>query len=398
MPRLDRPSLALLAALRSLSLPLGALFLTACGAASADPGDSHPAPRSATQVRVVEASEGPVASSYIVTGTLRGLNTATLTSRLMGYVETLDVAVGERVVRGQLLATLDDADPRAGLLQANAGTLEAQAARAQYEQQSQAAAAVLQMARTTHERMAALRARQAVSQQQADEAETAFRAAEAQYEASRSGMSRADSHIAQSRAMVLSARAALDYTRVRAPFDGMVLARPAQVGELAAPGAPLYVLEQEGGLRVEVAVPESLAGSVQLGQTVEVHVDANARVLTGTVGEVSPQVDAAARAFVVKVDLPSDALEGLNPGMFARVHFPRQAHDQLTVPVAAVSARGSLDRVFVVDDGVVEVRLVTLGAVQGDRVAVLSGLSRGEVVVVAPPSNLRDRDRVEVSQ
>ena len=96
---------------RSLTLPLGALFLTACGAASADPGDSHDTPPPPAQVRVTEASEGPVASSYIVTGTVRGLNTATLTSRMMGYVETLDAAVGERVVRGQLLATLDDADP-----------------------------------------------------------------------------------------------------------------------------------------------------------------------------------------------------------------------------------------------------------------------------------------------
>ena len=95
-----------------------------------------------------------------------------------------------------------------------------------------------------------------------------------------------------------------------------------------------------------MAVPESLAGSVQLGQAVEVRVDANERVLTGTVGEVSPQVDAAARAFVVKVDLPSDALEGLSAGMFARVHFPRQARDQLTVPPEAVSARGPPDRVL----------------------------------------------------
>lgn len=392
-----KPMLRMLS-FRSLTLPVGALLLAACGAASADPGDPHGAARTPAAVRVAEATEGPVAASYVVTGTVRGLNTATLTSRTMGYVETLDAAVGERVVRGQLLATLDDADPRAGLLQASAGTLEAQAARVQYEQQSQAAAAALQLARTTHERMLALRAGHAVSQQQADEAESAYRAAEAQYEASRAGLNRADSHIAQSRAMVLSARAALDYTRVRAPFDGVVLARPAQVGELAAPGAPLYVLEQDGGLRVEVAVPESLAGSVQLGQAVEVRVDASARVLTGTVGEVSPQVDAAARAFVVKVDLPSDALEGLRAGMFARVHFPREARELLTVPREAVQARGSLDRVFVVDDGVAELRLVTLGATHDDRVAVLSGLSPGEVVVVAPPSTLRDRDRVEVSQ
>ena len=106
------------------------------------------------------------------------------------------------------------------------------------------------------------------------------------------------------------------------------------------------------------------------------------------------QTDPAARAFMVKVDLPSDAT-GLNPGMFARVHFDRPAPDALTVPVAAISARSSLDRLFVVEDGVAQLRLVTLGVVAGERVVVLSGLSPGESVVVDPPSNLRDRDAVE---
>lgn len=381
-------------ALPALTLTLGSLLLGACGAAHADPPESTSEARPAVAVRVTEATHGPIDGSYVVTGTVRGLNTATLTSRVMGYVRTLDVPVGARVTRGQLLATLDDADPRAGLLQAQAGALEAQAARSQYEQQAQAAEAALRIARVTNERVQAMRADRAVSQQQADEAAEALAAAEAQHAATRAGVSRADSRIAQSRAMTLSARTALEFTRVRAPFDGVVLARPAQVGDLAAPGAPLYVIEQDGGVRVEVALPESLAGSVSLGQEVEVRVDANASVLTGTVGEIAPQVDPATRAFMVKVDLPSDAT-GLNPGMFARVRFDRPAPDALTVPVAAISARSSLDRLFVVEDGVAQLRLVTLGVVAGERVVVLSGLSPGESVVVDPPSNLRDRDSVE---
>jgi RND family efflux transporter MFP subunit len=236
-----------------------------------------------------------------------------------------------------------------------------------------------------------------VSQQQADEALAAFTAAQAQHQAATAGVTRAESRIAQSRASTLSARAALEFTRVRAPFDGVVLARPAQVGDLAAPGVPLYIVEQDGGRRVEVALPESLSQSVSLGQSVAVQVDGEGGNVTGTVGEISPLVDAAARAFSVKVDLPPEASH-LRPGMFARVSFERPAHAALTVPASAVTARGSLDRVFVVEDGVAQLRLVTLGAGHGERVVVLSGVSPGEVVVTDPPSVLRDRDRVEVSQ
>ncbi|MEZ4327465.1 MAG: efflux RND transporter periplasmic adaptor subunit [Polyangiales bacterium] len=378
------------------SLALVALFALGCGSAQADAPEHGGGEPDAVSVQVAQATEGPVAASYTGTGTVRGLNTATLTSRMMGYVRTLDATVGQRVTRGQLLATLDDADPRAGLLQARAGTLEAEAARVQYAQQADAAEADLRLARTTHERIQALAAERAVPQQRADEAEAALRAAEARFAASQSGMNRASSRIAQSQAMVQSARNALEYTRVRAPFDGVVLARPAQVGDLSAPGMPLYILEQDGGRRVEVALPESMVGTVSVGQAVTVRVEAAERVLTGTVGEVSPLVDPAARAFMVKVDLPADALDGVDPGMFARVLFPRPAEVRLTVPRAAVSARASLDRVFVVNDDVAELRLVTLGAAVDDEVAVLSGLSPGETVVVDAPATLRDRDHVEV--
>lgn len=385
----------------SLSLALGALIASACSPASADPvhAEGHTRPsRPMTSVRVEAARSDALASEYVATGTIHGVNTATIASRMVGYVRTLDVSVGGRVERGQLLATLDDADPRAGLAQARAGTEVARAAEGQIEQQSQAAEANLRIAATTNERMQGLRSDRAVSQQQADEARAAFDAAQAQFSATRSGLAQATSRIAQSQAALASARAVLDYTRVRAPFAGRVLSRPAQVGDLAAPGATLYVIEQDSGLRVEVAVPESLSASVALGATVQVRIDAVGRSFEGTVGEIAPHVDPVSRAFLVQVDLPTEALSGLDAGMFARVSVPRPAVETLTVPLSAISERGSLDRVFVVGGDRAELRLVTRGARHGDRVSVLSGLSTGETVVVSPSASLRDRDPVRRTQ
>ncbi len=377
------------------ALGLLGLVFSGCGSAHANPSDAPSRPTLAVETDTADVSS--LASVYVATGTLRGVNTATLTSRTMGYVRSLEVSAGEHVSAGQLLATLDDGSPRAQLLQARAGTDEARAARTQTEEQVSAADAALQIARLTHERMQALRAERAVSQQQADEAQAAYRAARAQHAASQSALARADSHIAQSQAAAQAARTALEFTRIRAPFDGVVLARPAQRGDLAAPGMPLFVLEQAGGLRAEVGVPESLLGSVRVGDEVHVRVGTPARTLAGRVAEVAPHVDSSARAFLVKVDLPADELAGLHAGMFARIEFERDAQERLSVAADAISTRGSLTRVFVVHEGRAELRLVTAGDSRSGRTIILSGLEAGERVVRRPSTLLRDRDPVETS-
>ncbi|MCB9610968.1 MAG: efflux RND transporter periplasmic adaptor subunit [Sandaracinus sp.] len=382
---------------RSTISTLTLALLGACSGAQVEP----PSPRESadgpiTSVHVGEATRGEVVPHYVATGSVRAFNTATITSRAMGYVRTLEFSPGDHVRRGDLMATLDDADPRAGLLQAQATSLEAEAALAEYQERARAAQEALRIARTTWERMRAMRADQSISQQAADEAEAAFHIAEAEARATQSGLRRAASRIAQTRAGVQSARANLEYSRIRAPFDGVVLSRPAQVGDTASPGAPLFVLEQQGGLRVEVAVPESLAGTLTLNDTLWVHVDAVDDTFEGTLGEIAPQVDTAARSVLVKVDVPSEASGALHAGMFARVSVPRPVVDALTVPANAVSPRGSLDRVFVVADGEARLRLITRGMEHGDRVAVLAGLEPGERVVLDPPTTLRDRDAVEV--
>jgi RND family efflux transporter MFP subunit len=185
------------------------------------------------------------------------------------------------------------------------------------------------------------------------------------------------------------AQAMLDYAHIVAPFAGQVIERRIDPGNLAAPGTPIVVLEQQGALHIEVAVDESRVADIRLGETAIVELDAIGHPEEGTVGEIVPTVEVTSRAFLVKVDLPSH-LNGLRPGMFGRVGFRVGSRMRLVVPSTAVTSSGALDRVFVADKERVHLRMVTLGEKQGIGTEVLTGLIAGERIVVQPTESLRD--------
>jgi RND family efflux transporter MFP subunit len=200
------------------------------------------------------------------------------------------------------------------------------------------------------------------------------------------------SRIDQAKAEVGEAQATLDYARITAPFAGQVIERRIDPGNLAAPGTPILVVEEEGKLRIETAVEESRARAVALGDTAVVEIDSLGKPVTGIVGEIVPTVDVASRAFLVKVDLPAD-LVGLRPGMFARVGFRVGKRPRLVVPTTAITESGALDRVFAADGERLRLRMVTLGEKQGPWTEVLSGLTAGERVVASPTLAVRDGAR-----
>ena len=120
------------------------------------------------------------------------------------------------------------------------------------------------------------------------------------------------------------------------------------------------------------------------------------RRLTARVAEIVPAVDAASRAYTVKIDLP--AMANLRSGMFGRAYFRMGARKVVAVPAPAVVERGQLQSVFVVEDGVARTRLVTAGKRAPNGVEILSGLTEGEKVVSPVPAGLADGARVEVRQ
>jgi RND family efflux transporter MFP subunit len=377
----------------SLFLPIPVLLLTSCGSESARRASQPQVPPEAVQVAAVTSQDWP--TSYEATGTVRARTTATVSSKVMGYVQQVSVQVGDRVRQGQALITLDARDLDVNLRRAEAGGAEVQSAIPELENATAAAKANLDLARTTFNRMKELAAKKSISNQEMDEASARLKAAEANYEMMRSRRAQITSKAAVVEQEVRAAGIMRDYARLAAPFNGVVITRTVEPGNLATPGAPLLTIEQDGLYRLEASVDESKLANVRVGQAVEAQLEAD-RKLSARVSEIVPSVDSASRTYIVKLDLP--ATPQLRTGMFGRAIFPLGVQKVVAVPLAALTERGQLQSVFVVEDGVAHTRLVTTGRRTSDAVEVLSGLTAGERVVLPVPVGLQDGARVEVRQ
>jgi len=193
-----------------------------------------------------------------------------------------------------------------------------------------------------------------------------------------------------------SARAASDqasttasFTTIAAPFTGTVTEKMVEPGNMASPGLPLLRLEDTRGFRLEVRVDETRIGQIHNADRVPIYLGKGTAAIEGIVVEVSRAVDADARAFLVKIALP-DAV-GLRSGEFGKARLGGTRRRALTIPASAVVRRGQLTYVFVVDQGVARVRLVSLSESE-----VLAGLTESEMVILSPAAGVTDGRRVSV--
>ena len=223
-----------------------------------------------------------------------------------------------------------------------------------------------------------------------------LKAAEAAYAMAESKRVQLTSKIAQADQERSAAEIQRGYAQLRAPFAGVVTAKSVEPGNLATPGAPLLTIEREGAYRLEVPVEESRLALIRSGSKVTVTFDALGRTFEAKIGEVVPSVDAASRAYLVKIDLP--AIPQLRSGLFGRARFVVGTRPVLAVSVSAVMERGQVQSVYVVENGVARLRLVTIGRKITDRAEVLSGLNGGEQVISPIPVGLADGAKVEIHQ
>ena len=378
-----------------ICVALGALALAGCGG---EDGRQPEGARSAAAMPVsaVAAEEQQWPATYEATGTVRAAPAATVSSRIMSSVLKVDVQAGDRVREHQLLITLDSREIDTGRHRAEAGLAEVKAAIPEADHAMAAAKANLDLAQATFRRIAELNEKKSVSAQEFDEASARLKAAQAAYDMARARRTQLDSKIAQAEQEVRAAAVMQGYSRIEAPFAGVVTAKPVEPGNMATPGAPLVTIEREGGYRLEAQVDESRLPAVKAGQAVQVSLEALDRKLGARVSEVVPSVDPASRSYVVKIDLPAAA--GVRSGMFGRAEFALGARKVIAAPAAAVQERGQLASVFVVEGGTARTRLITIGQRTKDAVEVLSGLAAGERVVSPVPAVLEDGAKVEVRQ
>jgi len=351
----------------ALALLVAAGLLASCSAKKE--AAAAPAAEIVRDLPVLELKAVAVPDGVEAVGTVRAADTAPLAAQIMGAVTAAHVQEGDRVKRGQVLAEIDGA-------QARASVDRAQAAVESSAHEANAAEADSMLATSTLKRYQQLLDKKAVSLQEFDEVRTRAQASAAHREMAHSGQAQAKAALAQARTM-------LDYTHIRAPFDGVVTDKRVEAGAMAVPGVPLVTVERTGRFRLEAAVDESKLRFIRKGQAVTVKLDALDRQLEGKVSEIVPAADAASRSFVVKVELPSSP--DLHSGLFGRAFFLHGERQSLLVPSTAVVERGQLQGIYVVGgDRMVALRYVTLGRAAGDRVEVLSGLQPGDTLVVAP--------------
>jgi RND family efflux transporter MFP subunit len=332
---------------------------------------------SATLTSASQANALLTASGYVV-----ARQKASVASKGTGRLVMLGVEEGDVVKKGDVIARLEDADVLAQLSRARA---DLEVARAD----SFDAARTLVRTRELH-------ARQLSSQAELDAAEARFR--------------RVSAGITSAHAAVQAAAVDLENTRIRAPFDGTVLTKDADVGEVVAPFASsansrgaVVTLADMSSLEVEADVSESNIGRIAPGQPAEITLDAAPeKRYAGFVHKVVPTADRGKATVQTKVRFKERDATVL-PEMSAKVTFLSREPDpgaaaapQITVPSSAVTTRNGAPAVLVVRDGVIEERVVTMGANVAGRTQIISGLEPGVQVVLSPAANLAGGTKVKI--
>lgn len=392
---------------------LAAVLIAAGACRPSGPARATTAPAGAGDgartVRVAAVREEPWERVLRVTGDLIAFEEATISAKVAGRLATLAVDVGSRVKRGEVLARVDPRDYELRVAQAEAATRAARARLGLDEPDGGdavdfertplvlAAKAELKEARQEHERQAGLHRDGVVPKAALDTAESRLVSAE-------SDLANAHEEVRNRSAILLQRRAELDLARqqladaaIAAPFDGAVADRMAGTGDFLSAGDPVARLVRFDPLRLRMEVPELAAAAVRVGQTVRATLDGTVTVVEGRIARASPEIDLRNRTLRVEVELanPDGALR---PGSFVRAEIVLDASARaLAIPRDALVSFAGVDKAFVVAEGSVAERRVTLGRTEESRVEVLDGLTSGEEVVLSP-GKLRGGERVRVER
>lgn len=358
-------------------------------------------------VRVSAAQTRPMERVLPVAGTLAANEQAVLSVKVPGRVARLDVDLGSAVRRDQVVAEIERTDYELRLQQVTAALARTRAAvglpldgdddRFDAEATSvvREARALLEEATRNRERVRSLSQAGVSSQAELDTVEAAYNVAFSRHESAREEVRRRQAELAERRAEYQIARQQLADTAIRAPFDGAVQLRQANLGEFLNIGAPVATVLRTDPLRLRLEIPERESIGVRAGQVVRVRGEGGERVHTGKLTRLSPGITETSRVLAVEADIPNDG--SLRPGLFARAEIVLNANEPgLSIPLAALITFAGIEKVVLVVDGRAKETPIRTGRRGADWVEAINGLKPGDVVVLDPGS-LRTGEAVTVA-
>lgn len=317
----------------------------------------------------VQNTAAKIQSGYVAaSGTIESENSANLSTRMMGYVTKVQVKVGQKVSKGQLLVSINTADLQAKKAQVEASVLQATAA--------------FTNAKKDFERFTTLFAQQSASQKELDDMTSRFEMAKAGLEAAKQ--------------MRNEVQAQFSYANITAPFAGEVTNTFVKEGDMANPGMPLVSIEGAQHFQVTARVAESDITEIKSGMKANVLVKSTQQTLIGRVIEVSGSAKNTGGQYLVKLNL-SQVPASVRSGMFVHVVFPiaqkpktATATDaKVLVPKSALVSQGQLTGIYTIgNQNTAILRWLRLGKTYGDQVEVLSGLSADETYILSAQGKL----------
>ncbi len=354
----------------SMMVLIAAALLASAGCGGGqEPAGTAGGPEVTVQAAVRTAEIGSVPSRFEVSGSAEPWRKVGPGTKLIGRISEVPVREGDRVKKGQVLARLDSRDLEAAVEQARAALAMAEASD--------------ENARVQYDRLVDLHSRGSVTDKNLEDANASARVAAAS--------------VRQAVANLAAAEVTLEYAVVRSPIRGWVTSRMVEAGDMAAPGAPMFHVEDLSRIKVTLQVPEGDVVGIAAGDPVELRIDVLDRTLNAEVDRVVPSGDPASRTYRVQVVLDNRAGE-IKSGMFVRGKFQTGFREALLVPASALVHRGQLTGIFTVsENGLARLRWVRVGRRSGDgsSAEILSGLSAGERYVPEPPVGLVDGATVQ---
>ena len=339
---------------RNVAAPVSAAGSTGAKAAAATPGGKGSPQAIAVEATKVGLSAMP--QTITAVGSLRSDESVTLRPEVAGRISEIRFREGQAVTKGAILVKLDDSVSSADTEQARAN---------------------LWLAKAKSDRAAELHQKGFVSAQAKDDAEGGARVAQA---------------------TVQSAEARLAKLQIKAPFSGLIGLRQVSIGDYVKEGQDMVNLESVDTLKADFRVPETFLGQVQVGQSLEVNLDAvPGKVYEGRVLAINPLVDQGGRSIVIRAVMRNQT-GNLRPGMFARVRLLTDLKaDSLVVPEQALVPQGDDQFVYKVVENRAQRARVEIGLRRDGKVEIVKGLSAGDVVVTAGQLKIRDGSTVKLA-
>jgi RND family efflux transporter MFP subunit len=360
------------------------------------------------KVSIAKVELLPAEETVYATGTLAAMDRAVLSAKVPGRVQEIRADLGSVVKKGEVLAQIEKTDFELKKLQTEAALAQARArlglaltgeedkAPAENVSIVKEAKAVLNEATKNRERIGRLRDQGIIAEAELETVEANYQVALNRYDEAVYEAKNRLAVLRQRQAELSIAEQELTDTTIRAPFDGVVEARQTSPGEYLKEATPVLTLVRINPIRLRAEVSEKDAPRVKARQTVRLQIVGADQEYQSKVSRLSPVITADNRMLVAEADF--DNVDGsLRPGSFGKIEIVvNPSKETLFIPVSAVVTFAGMQKVFVLNSGKASEREVHCGRRKGDKVEILSGLKRGEIVALEP-GNLRAGQAVETA-